>query len=36
MKLIKEFFITLYQAIEESAERRARAMIKYQGYNFHE
>lgn len=36
MKLFKEFFTTLYQAIQESSERRARAMLKFQGYTFHE
>lgn len=36
MKLVKEFFKTFYQAMQESSERRARAMLKYQGYTFHE
>jgi hypothetical protein len=36
MKLIKEFFTTLYTAMQESSQRRAKAMMKYQGYTFHE
>jgi hypothetical protein len=36
MKLLKEFFTSLYQAMQESSERRARAMMKFQGYTFHE